>query len=287
MADSFARKFGVRLLSALLLLPAFLLSAWLGAWVFFAVVLLVSLFLLREFSGLAARREASRPGDSGALWKDLLFPQVLLLGAFQLGGILLAAPLFGFLLIAIFVRRILSADIQGAWEELGIRILGLVYLAWLPGHWILLRNLAGEHSLPDSAAFHWLLYGAGIVWMGDTGAYLVGSWIGRHPLGLGISPRKTREGLVGGLLFSLVFAAALRALWLPFLGLAEALLAAFLLYLAGFFGDLFESLLKRAVASKDSADLIPGHGGMMDRLDSLLFALPVFYWILLLRIVRG
>jgi phosphatidate cytidylyltransferase len=123
--------------------------------------------------------------------------------------------------------------------------------------------------------------------MGDTGAYLIGSWIGRHPLGLGISPNKTREGLAGGLLFSLVFAAALRALWLPFLGLAEALLVASLLFVAGFFGDLFESLLKRAVASKDSADLIPGHGGMMDRLDSLLFSLPVFYWFLLLWVFRG
>ncbi len=123
----------------------------------------------------------------------------------------------------------------------------------------------------------WLLTALMIVWMADTGAYFAGRKFGRRKLSPRISPNKTVEGLAGGvfaaLLFGLLFAALAGAAagQLPWIALAIVLTV-----LASVIGDLFESLLKRQAGVKDSSDLIPGHGGILDRIDSVLAALPVF-----------
>ncbi|MGI8561201.1 MAG: phosphatidate cytidylyltransferase [Luteimonas sp.] len=123
----------------------------------------------------------------------------------------------------------------------------------------------------------WLLVALAIVWAADTGAYFAGRAFGRRKLAPRISPNKTVEGLLGGLLAAIVVALAGAAL----LGTTPAMLplvalVAFLTVLFSVVGDLFVSLLKRHVGAKDSGNLIPGHGGLLDRLDSVLAALPVF-----------
>lgn len=123
----------------------------------------------------------------------------------------------------------------------------------------------------------WLLVALAVVWAADTGAYFSGRAFGRRKLAPRISPNKTLEGLAGGMLAAVVVALAGAALlgtgasMLPFVALV-----AFVTVLFSVVGDLFESLLKRHVGAKDSGDLIPGHGGLLDRLDSVLAALPVF-----------
>ena len=116
-----------------------------------------------------------------------------------------------------------------------------------------------------------------IVWVADSGAYFVGVRFGKHKLAPRISPGKSWEGFFGGLFATLLLAAAM----LPWLGLQWSSLPALMLLTAvtsliSVVGDLFESLLKRHAGAKDSSDLIPGHGGMLDRIDSLLAALPIF-----------
>ena len=123
----------------------------------------------------------------------------------------------------------------------------------------------------------WTLFALLVVWVADTGAYFAGSRWGRHKLAPRISPGKSWEGFAGGLAATLVLATA----GLPMLGLqwnrlGDLLLLAGVAFLFSVAGDLFESLLKRHAGAKDSSDLIPGHGGVLDRLDSLLAALPVF-----------
>ena len=123
----------------------------------------------------------------------------------------------------------------------------------------------------------WLLIALLVIWAADSGAYFAGRHFGKHKLSPRISPNKTIEGLVGGMLASLVIALAAA----PFAGATVAQLPAVALVVVvtvGFsvVGDLFESLLKRHVGAKDSGDLIPGHGGILDRIDSVLAALPVF-----------
>ncbi len=123
----------------------------------------------------------------------------------------------------------------------------------------------------------WLLTALAIVWAADSGAYFAGSRWGRRKLSPRISPNKTLEGLIGGtiagVLVGLGFALFAGA---PFAALPAVALAALLTVAAAVIGDLFESLLKRHAGAKDSGDLLPGHGGMLDRLDSVLAALPVF-----------
>lgn len=123
----------------------------------------------------------------------------------------------------------------------------------------------------------WLLVALAIVWAGDTGAYFAGRAFGRHKLAPRISPNKTVEGLVGGMVCALL-AAALFA-WYAGATLQQQPLVlgvALVTFLASVVGDLFESLLKRHVGVKDSGDILPGHGGILDRFDAVLAALPVF-----------
>ncbi|PKN53858.1 MAG: phosphatidate cytidylyltransferase [Deltaproteobacteria bacterium HGW-Deltaproteobacteria-14] len=114
-----------------------------------------------------------------------------------------------------------------------------------------------------------------VVWAGDTGAYFVGRAIGRHKLYPLVSPKKTIEGAVGGLAASVGVAVLIAELWLPQLGAPHAVVIGLLGGTAAQLGDLAESLVKRACGVKDSGRLLPGHGGMLDRVDGVIFAFPV------------
>jgi phosphatidate cytidylyltransferase len=123
----------------------------------------------------------------------------------------------------------------------------------------------------------WTLFALLIVWMADSGAYFVGVRFGKHKLAPRISPGKSWEGFLGGLLATTLLAlVALSLLGLRWTSLPELMLLTVVTSLFSVVGDLFESLLKRHAGAKDSSHLIPGHGGVLDRVDSLLAALPVF-----------
>jgi phosphatidate cytidylyltransferase len=114
----------------------------------------------------------------------------------------------------------------------------------------------------------------------DTGQYYTGRLFGRRPLAPAVSPKKTIEGAVGGFVFGTLVMAVLGGWWLPVAPLpVRAALGAAVVAL-GIAGDLFESMLKRSAGVKDSSSLIPGHGGVLDRIDALLFAAPVYYIVL-------
>ena len=118
------------------------------------------------------------------------------------------------------------------------------------------------------------------IWVNDTGAYLVGSRWGKRRLAPNISPKKSVEGSIGGLLLVLLSAVVLRLLLFPELSWLNILLIAAVVAIFGTIGDLFESSLKRQAGVKDSGKLIPGHGGILDRIDSLLLAVPAVYLLL-------
>jgi phosphatidate cytidylyltransferase len=140
--------------------------------------------------------------------------------------------------------------------------------AWCAAAWI--------HGDPDHGHV-WLFIAVALVWSADTGAYFVGRHYGRHKLSPRISPNKTVEGLIGGIVAGVLVTVALAPLagatlaQLPAVALLAMVAVAFSVV-----GDLFESLLKRHVGAKDSGDLIPGHGGVLDRIDGVIAALPVF-----------
>jgi phosphatidate cytidylyltransferase len=148
--------------------------------------------------------------------------------------------------------------------------LGVMYYGWLGSHAVLLREL------PDGR--DWLLLGLFGVFATDTGAYFVGRSLGRHHLAPEISPHKTWEGAAGGFAAGLVVVLTLRALFGLPLSERETLLLGLILPVVAQLGDLAKSALKRSAGVKDFGRIMPGHGGMADRIDSLLFAIPVLYF---------
>jgi phosphatidate cytidylyltransferase len=151
-------------------------------------------------------------------------------------------------------------------------VFAIFYTGALLGTVVGLRMIA-----PEELGRSWLVFLLAVTMVGDAGAYFVGRGLGKRALAPVLSPKKTMEGLVGGILFSIVAALVVRHLALPQLAFATAVGLGLTMALLGVVGDLFESLLKRSAGVKDTSSLVPGHGGVLDRIDSLLFAAPFLF----------
>ena len=178
----------------------------------------------------------------------------------------LLATLVGIMSVPLFSRAPLEQSLRnGAMTLFGVLYLGLT-----------LSTLSMTRLLPEG---EWLIFFLLLVtWASDTGAYYVGTLYGRHRLAPTISPKKTVEGLVGGVIGAILVAYIARWWFLPELSGLDCLILGTLLTITGLWGDLAESAMKRSAGMKDSGGILPGHGGMLDRLDSLLFTAPVFYY---------
>lgn len=161
-------------------------------------------------------------------------------------------------------------DIRDSAADVALYLLGLLYVPLLMSYLILLRGL--------SPGVSWVFLLLIIVMCGDTAAFYVGSTIGKRRLYPLVSPKKSVEGMFGGLAGSVAGTFLARATFFPELSVADCVVTALLAGLTGQLGDLFESLLKRSFGVKDSGSIFPGHGGMLDRLDSVLFAAPTLYF---------
>jgi len=164
-----------------------------------------------------------------------------------------------------------GAGIAAAKLAFALTLLGLLYVSWFLGHALLLRHLADGAGL--------VLVLVSVTWVGETAAYAVGSWLGRHKLVPAISPGKTVEGALAQLVASIVAAVVFGPGWLlPSWTMGFAAGAGAILGVVGQLGDLAESAIKRSVGVKDAGGLIPGHGGVLDRIDGLLFNVPALYY---------
>lgn len=173
-------------------------------------------------------------------------------------------------LMALFITWYASGSaLEDALNQVAYSFLGIVYVSGLMSYFILLRGM--EHGN------HILFYLFMVIWSGDIAAYYVGKAIGKSPLAPRISPGKTLEGSGAGLVGSVAGGVAAKYLFFEALPLNHCLIMALLCGIMGQIGDLAESLFKRRAGVKDSGSLIPGHGGVLDRLDSLMFAGPAFY----------
>ncbi|MBI3026297.1 MAG: phosphatidate cytidylyltransferase [Candidatus Tectomicrobia bacterium] len=256
-----------RFLSALALGAPVVLFVWFAPPI--AFVWLVLLFVLRagwEFQGLM--RACGWPGRE---WETALDAAALLLAGWA-GGVFPGLALT-LILLRLLVRSLGVPEPRQGIAGSGVTLLGTV---WLGGAGTL---LASTGVLPGGRAAVLFLFA--VVWANDVAAFYVGRRLGRRPLAPVISPSKTVEGGLGGLLAGAAMA-GLFALWLPVpgLGLAGAVAAGLGLGLLAQVGDLCESLLKRAAGTKDASGLIPGHGGVLDRIDGLLLSAPPFYYLL-------
>lgn len=175
-------------------------------------------------------------------------------------------------LISLFVLQIVKKDNSQAVFSISATIFGVLYISWLFSFMIKIRLLAGGAALLGALIF--------ITKSADIGAYLIGSRFGKHPLILRISPKKSIEGTIGGLIFSILAAFASKS-FLPHKAIFSYMNLIFIGFgigIIGLLGDLSESLIKRDCLAKDSSGVIPGIGGVMDLIDSLLFTSPAFYF---------
>lgn len=255
-----------RILSAAALLPAFLLLVQFGtAFHFFLLITLAILIGLYEFYGMA-KAGGWRPLTSLGMGSGLALSCMEFLGT---PAPWLISAMTGVVILLLISLLVGGTEPKEAVSRGAITLFGLIYVAGLLSFPALLRAMASGRI--------YIFYLVFVTWAGDTGAFYVGSLMGKRPLCPSVSPRKTVEGSVGGLVCS-VLASGLAKLWFwEGLGAVEIVAMGVGLGVMGQIGDLCESMLKRGFGVKDTGALIPGHGGLLDRVDSLLFAGPVLY----------
>ncbi|HEV2834311.1 MAG TPA: phosphatidate cytidylyltransferase, partial [Pyrinomonadaceae bacterium] len=261
-------------ITAVVVLPfliASILVPWLK-WLFVAMAIAAMALALFEFYVLAKLRGLKPDTGAGFLAAtailvvatfpidvyNLLLVQLVIMGL--TAGALVAATLRG----APFDKMIAST---------GATVLGVLYIALLGSHLVALRMWPREALAADMLSFFFL-----VLMGGDAGAYYLGRAFGKRKLAPSISPGKTWEGVIGGVGAALLMAAVAHYWFFRELPLKYALPLAVVMTVVGIFGDLAESALKRGADKKDAANILPGHGGLLDRLDSLLFNAPLIYY---------
>src|SRR6267142_4978833 len=265
-----------RIITAVIILP-FLIASILISWLqpLFVALMAAALGLgLLEFRRLA-RKRGMKPVD-----------ETLFLGAaglfvvfyFNETGELFTLQLEVIIVILLTMLTLAAATLRGApfdtiISSSGATVLGVLYIALLGGHLVALRT-----GFPQQLSAHLLSFFFLVVMGADVGAYYVGRALGKHKLAPKISPGKTWEGVAGGLFAGMLLATVSHFWFFKNLPLKWALPLGAVMTAVGIIGDLTESALKRSAGAKDAAKILPGHGGMLDRLDSLLFNAPLIYY---------
>jgi phosphatidate cytidylyltransferase len=254
---------------AIFLAPPVILLIGLGPPIILIfMVLLATFFGLREFYALFIPHAKGLESFVG------IGLGLLLSIAISFGGVQVVSPLFVLLLFLLAILFLgITQNLSSTISTLAIVLLGIFYIGFLLSHVSLIR------TMPEGR--RWVFFLLATVWAGDISAFLGGFFFGRHKLYPKISPNKTYEGLLGAIVGTVVVALAFAILFIPKLGMGFCLFLAIGIGVVGQLGDFTESMFKRSAQVKDSGALIPGHGGMLDRIDSFLFSAPFLHYALL------
>ncbi len=252
------RDIGLRAASAIVLAPAAMLATWAGGFWFLGLVLVGTMLLAMEWATMSAPRNWRNVAS--AVTVALFVPAILM----HFGQTALSLTML-----------VVGAGLAGLWAKLrhddGVdAAYGVLYLGWPIALLIWLRDV------DTSLGLYWTVLVFAVAWSSDILAYLVGSTVGGPKLWPRFSPNKTWSGFIGGLVAGMA-AGAVMAGWLEMgrLGVVWGALLGLAAALATMAGDLWESALKRRFGVKDSGTIIPGHGGLLDRVDGLMFAIVV------------
>ena len=260
-----------RVLSACVLVPIVVGTALIGGLPFLAVVLIICGFSAWEFGRIFDQHDGIRT----PLILLVVSVLVLILARWFIGIDASHRTLTFCIMSAMLCGTILcEREVPKSALSFVVLTTGMVYIGWLGGYMISLRQL------PDGAVKFLLVMF--MVWANDVGAFIVGCAIGKHKMFKIVSPKKTWEGFFGGILFTMLVASLAQLLILPVrtvLDMKQVLILAAAVSVSGPLGDYGESMIKRCYGVKDSSNLIPGHGGFFDRFDSCFFAMPVAYYV--------
>ncbi|HZM89275.1 MAG TPA: phosphatidate cytidylyltransferase [Blastocatellia bacterium] len=265
-----------RILTAVVALPILLYTVWSQSPYFFVGLTTIAIVLaLAEFCGLAAK-VGCKPQIGAAYAAALVVVASFVFEEPALAVAVLAGLSIWSLAAAVFK----PGDLKTSLVSVSATVFGVVYVALLASCLVGVRMIADtapRAPVPHLAAKLLTTFFA-IVMMTDTGAFYTGRMLGRHKLAPRVSPGKTIEGAIGGFLTAIAAGVLCKLTFFPEIPIAHVLVLGAALGAIGQIGDLAESLLKRGSNVKDSGNLLPGHGGMLDRIDSLLFCAPLLYF---------
>lgn len=258
-----------RWITALVVIPFLVLLIGIGGTLLLTVVVnVICIMALWEYFRIVLNKDQKNTATSFQILALFTGSAVLWSAYFHSLNIVLDIIVLNVVISTLISLPKFKSD-SSVWEIVFKQVVGIIYIPLFLSYIVLIRN-------KDNGVL-WIFLLLTVVFMGDTGAYYLGSYFGRHKLCPAVSPNKTIEGALGGLAASLGSGALIKTFFLPLLPWGLSLLFFLSIGMAGQVGDLFESQIKRVAHIKDSGAILPGHGGVLDRIDALLFAAPVAY----------
>lgn len=270
-----------RILTAAIALPIVIASIVLplyyaeAVWMFVAIAAFALAAGLFEFYSLTKKLQLKADAAIGYLASAALFVGFVFDAPSKAPDLLVGTLVLTTIILLITQMFRFQPDFSKMLAGTGVTLLGVMYTAFLGGFLVAVRV---GFEVPAGLSTHLLGYFFLVLFGSDTGAYFTGRFIGKRKLAPAISPGKTVEGLIGGLIIAAAFGALSTWWFFPELPYQFSVPLAIVLATAGVLGDLAESAIKRGAGTKDAASILPGHGGFLDRLDSLLFGAPILYY---------
>lgn len=270
-----------RILTALIGVPLILLVLYTGGIPFLLFVIAVLSLSLFEFFRMVNLK------DYRSI-KILIFVTCVLMSFGAYSCSFLIMTFFTFAVLLFMVILLVKSEPSGLITALGLFTFPVIYFGWFFNHALLIRNITLNPRIHEYAStvqglndpgFFFLVLVIACSFLNDTGAYSVGKWIGSVKLAPSISPGKTVEGTAGGIIICVLTAIVVNLIFSSPLSVIWTIIFALLIGISAVSGDLFESSIKRGIGVKDSGSILPGHGGIMDRFDSLFFVFPVAYYL--------
>lgn len=266
-------KLGVRALITIVFAPFILWSAWQGGYIFLALIASIVVLGMNEFYDLAVQK-VTYPARFIGIGTGIALCFLFFFNQTDVLWILFSGAFFLLVVFELFRNEV--APIL----NIATTLLGIFYVAFLLGFLILIRELPNELSLDYREGGNWIILMFLAVWVCDSAAYILGARFGKHRLFERVSPNKTIEGTLFGFGFALLTAFLGYLTFMRQVGLINALVVGAIFGSVGQVSDLVESLFKRDARVKDSSNIIPGHGGILDRFDSEILIAPALYFYL-------
>ncbi len=276
-----------RILTAIVGVPILLLVFYYGGIYFLGFILLIVAMGSYEFFRLVDTKNIDNKKIIG-----ILFCIILPVGAYF--GYLYFIFLFTLVSILTLFISLRKQDLSKTLIGAGTKFLGIVYIGWFLSHAVLIRNISNS-SFPylddtdiniTDIGFYWIVFVVACTFLNDTGAYFFGKYKGKTKLAPRISPGKTVEGTVAGVVMACICSLFVNLIFKGPIDYGWAVLMGLIVGVVAVVGDLVESMFKRSVSIKDTGGLLPGHGGVLDRFDSLILVFPVMYYLILLYYLR-
>ncbi|KPJ59905.1 MAG: hypothetical protein AMJ46_09025 [Latescibacteria bacterium DG_63] len=268
------RSFRLRLLMGLAFIPLLVYLAHLGGYYFLAFVDFILFLGIFEFYRMMGRI-GYRPYRAIGIGTTLVLTWYIYFRSELYADFLLTAAL-----ILIATLELFREGERFSVSHMAVTIFGVFYVGWLGAHFVYLRELPLRVGTDYSQGARYVLLPFFLGWTSDTAAYLGGRLFGKTRFLPRISPNKSLEGSASALIAAPFVAWAAKAIFAPFLSMVDVIALGLISGVASQLGDLVESMIKREADVKDASNVIPGHGGMLDRFDSLLFAAPAVYYYL-------